>query len=429
MHVLVFDVGVSTIAATVLDVATATPVGASVRVPLELDRPSTEAAEVPAERLWSALTAASRQAMRGCDSIAAIGLVCFTPGLVLLDARDKPLAPIWTPLDRRARAAARQVWAGVGAQLLAATGNRPLPGFVSAVQYRQILHETPYLIRDVKRYLHLHSWLGLRLTGVRATDPVNAAYSGLCNTLTDGQWSSQWCDYFNVDPAWLPPIVPAGTTLGNLLPIVAVELGVPPGVPVKLGIDPLSNVVRAAALKPGEVLHQLGATDLLATVVSTASPDPRRLTQPNELGGLHLTYNPLGVNALDWLHQLCYRDLSREQFLGAELDEALRRQTRVGLEPPHLGGDELEIEAHRASFRDLTQSTERRDLFAALLRELRRQHQRAQTALGLTSPPQRVVLVGGTADLIRRLIPEYESIPIDVISDGSWRGVAALFSS
>ena len=37
----------------------------------------------------------------------------------------------------------------------------------------------------------------------------------LHGTLTDQAWSPRWCDYFLVDPAWLPAVVCGSTTVGT----------------------------------------------------------------------------------------------------------------------------------------------------------------------------------------------------------------------
>src|SRR5206468_12416057 len=65
------------------------------------------------------------------------------PSLPTRRSSDLPLGPIWTHLDRRARPAARQVWAAVGDEFLASTGNRPVPGGITAVCYRQQLLDDP----------------------------------------------------------------------------------------------------------------------------------------------------------------------------------------------------------------------------------------------------------------------------------------------
>ena len=133
MQILALDVGTSSVKAAVLDVAAAQPVGAVAHVPYELDAPTPDAAEVPPQRLWGAVSAAAREATRKTPAVEAVGLSCLTPALVLLDRDHQPLANVWTHLDRRARGAARQGWQAVGPEFLATAGNRPLPGGISAV--------------------------------------------------------------------------------------------------------------------------------------------------------------------------------------------------------------------------------------------------------------------------------------------------------
>ena len=92
-----------------------------------------------------------------------------------------------------------------------------------------------------------------------------------------------------------------------------------------------------------------------------------------------------------------------------------------------LGGDRLEIEAHRAAFRDLTLATDRLDLLAAVLEALVRCHRQALLDLGLEKPA-RVFLAGREAELVRTLIPEYAALPVTMLEEGSLRGVARLFA-
>src|SRR5689334_17574461 len=114
MNILALDVGTSSVQAAVLDAGRAEPLGPVRPVGYELDHPTPEAAEIPAERVWDAVAEAARQATRTHPDVAGVGLSCLTPALVLLDKGDRPLAPVWTHLDRRARPAARQAWAEVG---------------------------------------------------------------------------------------------------------------------------------------------------------------------------------------------------------------------------------------------------------------------------------------------------------------------------
>jgi xylulokinase len=431
MHVLALDIGTSSVKAAVLDTETGQAVTQIAHAAYKLDAPTPETAEVSAERLWDTIAAAGRAATRRAPEVEALGLCVMTPALVLLDDRDRPCVPIWTHLDRRSRASARQVQAVVGDEFLATTGNRPLPGGMSVLCYHQQLVADPYLARRVKSYLHINGWLGLCMTGERAFDPANASFTGLFNTMTDRSWSARWCEYFQVEPKWLPPVRCGTSTLGPIRSAVAAELGVPPGIPVKLGTADTSSAMLAARMAPGDLLHEAGTTQVLAVFTDKPQPSPKRLTRLFGAGDayVYVTHNPVGGVALDWLHQLCFHEQSAEVFFGQTVNRALERRTRVTLDPPFLGGDRLEIEARRAAFRDLELHTDRLDLLAALLDALRRHHHDAVAALDLAKPLQRVFLSGGGGDIVRRLLPEYAAAQLHEIQEASLLGVARLFGS
>src|SRR5262249_28889216 len=326
-----------------------------------------------------------------------------------LDDKDQPAASIRLPQDRRSRPAARQVQAECGDEFLAEVGSRPLPGGISAVAFRQVVTDDPYLIREVRRFLHLNSWLALIITGETAFDQANASLSGLFGTLTTGRWWPRWCEYFEVAPAWLPPIVDGSATVGTVRSAVAAELGVPAGLPVKLGTTQLCTALLGAEMATGELFHSIEETQTLATLTNKPSADYRRLVFRHGVGNgfVHAASNPVGGAALSWVHALCFRDQSDEEFRERTIPQALQRTTRVTLDPACVGGDCLEIEAHRAAFRDLTLETDRLDLLASLLHEMRRQHERAQAALGSTEPWRRVLLTGRNAAMVRPLLPNY----------------------
>ncbi len=429
MRVLGLDVGTSAIKAAALDVATAQPVGPVARVAYDLDYPTPDAAEVTPERLWSAVIAAGRAASEGVKGVEGIGLACLTPALVLLDKSDRPLGSIWTHLDRRARPVARQVWADVGADFLAEVGNRPLPGGISVTCYRQQVLQDPSLAQRVHRYLHVNGWLALQFTGEPAFDPANASFTGVFGTLTNQTWSAHWCEYFGVDPAWLPPIICGTSTIGQLRSTVAAELGLEAGLPVKLGSADTSSAMLAAEMENGDLLHVVGTTQVVAALTDDPHPAPQRLTRLFGFGKsyIQVAHNPVGGAALDWLHGLCFRDQSEEEFYQRTIPCARSRPTQVELEPAFLGGDRLEIEPHLAGFRGLTLSTDRMDLLSAVLNALERKHREALAALGMGTRFRRVFLTGGGAGVVRSLLPEYAGASVQVLDEGSLRGIACLF--
>lgn len=432
MHILGLDVGTSSVKAAVLETANDKLPAGIARITYDLDHPTPEAAEIAPDKLWEAFTRAAREAVRLADSsapIEGVGLACLTPALILLDKKDKPLGPIWTHLDRRSRPAARQVWGAVGPEFLHTTGNSSLPGGITAMSYRQQINDEPYLTHKVGTYLHVNGWLGFRLTGKKAFEPGNASFTGLYGTLTDQQWSPRWCEYFEVDRDWLRDVIPGDQTLGTLLSQPASELGVPAGIPVKLGVADTSSAILAVDMTNDDLMHVVGTTQVLTGFVDKPVPTPHVLTRHLGVGNrfIQVAHNPVGGVALEWIKNLCFREQSDAAFYGKTVLEAAKRKTLVSLDPPFLGGDRLQIEAHRAAFRDLTLSAEREDLLAALLHALVQRHREALKALGRGEKFRRIFLTGGAAEVVRQIIPEYAEAPIELFEEGSLRGIAKLF--
>lgn len=432
MHVLALDVGTSSVKAAVLDQRTGNPVARPVKASYPLDHPSPDAAEVRPDVLWAAVSSAATRAVAAARgrSVDGIGLSVLTPALFLLDDADRVLVPVRIHLDRRSRPVARKVLEEVGDEFLATVGNRPLPGGISAVSFAQILAEQPDLRAKVRHYLHVNGWLGLRLTGERRFDVGNASFSGLFNTVTDRQWSPRWCEYFGVDPGWLPPTADGAETLGGLRQEIADEWGMKPDTPVKVGVPDTSSAILACGMTPNDLLHVVGTTQVLACLTDSPTPDPRRLTRMLGTGGryVYVAHNPVGGAALAWMHELCFRDQPADEFYGETIPNVVDRTTDVALDPPFLGGDRLEIEARIATFSGISLDDDRDDLLAAVLRAMRSGHRGALAAVGRAdSQSGRVFLTGGGADTIRRLLPEYGRIELTEIEEGSLRGVARLF--
>jgi xylulokinase len=430
MLILALEVDVAVVRAAVLDVTPSLPIGATACVEYTLDKPTPEASEAPADRVWSAVGAAARSVAQATEGIEGVGLCTATPGLVVLDDRDRPAAGIRLPDDRRARTAARQVQADVGADLLAETGNIPLPGLVSALSFRQMLEDDPYLIREVRRYLHLNGWLALHLTGNAAFDPAGASLTGFYGTNSNSDWSPRWCEYFEIDPVWLPPVIDGAATVGTIRSAVAHELGIPAGLPLKLGTDAISLMLHAVDFKPGSLFHDLSDPQRLVIRVETPRADGRRLVSRFGLGEgcLETVFNPVGPGSLRWLHALCFRDQSDEEFRLRTIPQAPATASRVTFDPPYLTGDSLGIVAARAAFRDLTPATDRMELLAAMLTEMRNRHEKAMGLLGWDRSARRIYVRGGDAEFALGLLKYEKDLDFHFVQPTPLTAIASLFS-
>ncbi len=415
MAILGIDIGGSFVKAAVLGR------GKIARVACECDASSEDRSELPLTRVWQALIAAVREALKDIDAttIEGIGLSCLTPALVLVDKSGKPLGPAYTHLDRRSRALSEKIWKEVGPEFHASTGNLPLPGGMSALTFASLG------VRGVGRYLHLNGWIGAELTGEYAFDPANAAFSGLYSLFPKQEWSRRWCEYFGVDPAWLPPVQSGEATLGTLLATRAKELGLRAGLPVKLGTADTSSALLAVGAKAGDLLHVAGTTQVLATIVDKPVPHPRRLVRPLGVGNsfVHVTHNPVGGAALEWLRRLCFSELSPEIFYGETVEKALSHPTKVVLDPFYLGGDRLEMQAKTAAFQNVSLGTAGLDLLSALLQAMKQGHALALEDLGV-GKFGRTYLTGGAARVAQKVLSPHA----ERFEEGSLNGIARLFT-
>ena len=429
MGILALDVGTSSVKAAVLDQATGAPVSEPPPIKYPLLQPEPDAAVISPEAIWQAILEAGRAAVDQ-QSVEGVGLSVFSPGWLFLDKNHKPITPVITHLDRRARPTARELRRSAGDWFLKLNGNPILPGGISGVGACHLLKMDPDLRNRVKHFWHLISWVAWKLTGDPAMDPGNAAFTGLFAAIQDQTWSSALSEWLGLPLEWLPPIRDGRSTLGGLSTESAVALGLRSGTPVKLGVADTSSAVLAARLKPNEMLHVVGTTQVLTFLTNRPAPDERRLTRPLGVDTwfMQVTHNPVGGVALDWLHELCFRDQTSDQFFSKTIATAKQRAPGVvHLDPPYLGGDRLELEPRSAGFQGLTLTTDRLDLLAALLAGMRDGHQRALLELGLPAPPTRIVVTGGGADVVRNLIPAYAGDNVDWLPQASLRGVARLF--
>ncbi|MFT3882533.1 MAG: FGGY-family carbohydrate kinase [Gemmatales bacterium] len=429
MHILAIDIGTSSVKAAVLKQASGQPVGPVAKAAYALLHTEPEMAAIDPEQLWQAMNSAVSQACQR-QQVDGIGISSLTPCLVLLDQHDKPLLPFVTHLDRRARPTAKALDARLGTEFLRETGNRPLPGGISAIYFKHWTTQYPDQLRRVHRYLHLNSWIALKLTGQTGFDPGNADFTGLCRW-EDVTWSPEWCSQLGVMPSWLPAIVPGNTAIGGLRKEWADAWALPENIPVMLGVADTSSAILAADMEPGDLLHLVGTTQVLAILTDAPQPSPQRLTRHLGVGEsyLHVTHNPVGGVALDWLHQLCFADVPEAEYYSTMIERVLERQTTVTLDPVFLGGDRLEIEEKKAGFKNLSLATDRLDLLAALLQAMRTGHRAAWQALGRSHTPKRIFLSGGGAKVVRRLLPEYHQLEVIELEQASLLGVAKLFGT
>ena len=231
-----------------------------------IDYPQPVWAEQPVERWTQAFEQAIRQllAQTGVQArqVRALGLASQVEGVVPIDAAGRPLRPAIIWMDKRAEPQCQRVREAVGDQrVFDITGLNLDPSHV-APKMRWIADHQPELFERTAHLLQPGAYMAYHLTGEFGLDYSNASSSLLLDIRTR-QWSAEMCAHFGLDPALLPPVLPATAPLGTLRPSLAASLGLSPNTLVVVG----SGDEHAACLGAGVV-----AAGLIGDIAGTSEP-------------------------------------------------------------------------------------------------------------------------------------------------------------
>ncbi|MEA2220808.1 MAG: xylulokinase [Solirubrobacteraceae bacterium] len=173
---------------------------AEVEHPLSTPRPGW--AEQDPEDWWSGAQAVLGALAREGE-IGGIGLTGQMHGLVTLDAGGRVLRPAILWNDGRTGAECAEIERRIGlSALIAATGNRALPGFTAPKLLWLAAHE-PDVYAGIAHVLLPKDYVRLRLCGEHATDVADASGTLLFDVAARS-WSGAVIEALQLDPAWLP---------------------------------------------------------------------------------------------------------------------------------------------------------------------------------------------------------------------------------
>ena len=258
------DSGTSVVKAVAFDLA-GSQIAASA-VPNRTDSGPDGSATQPLERTW----ADCAQAVRGLgDKVeglarrtAAVAVTAQGDGTWLVGAGEAPVGDAWLWLDARAAPSVARLNRGPleGARF-AATGTG-LNTCQQGAQMAEMERSAPGLLDRAEVALHCKDWLYLKLTGVRATDPSEAAW-------TFGDFRSRSYDDTVIEALGLTrrrgllPEIVDGTMVTHPLSAAAAEAtGLRAGTPVSLGYVDMVMTALGAGVHTGD-------TDAACTVIGS----------------------------------------------------------------------------------------------------------------------------------------------------------------
>lgn len=160
------------------------------------------------------------------------------------------------------------------------TGGAPSPSGADPLGHELYLrHQEPQVYARTRTLLEPLDYLGMRFTGRRAATPASMILSWLTDNRPGGRhgYVTELVRRAGRDPARLPELIPTGSVLGEMLPGVASELGLPAGVPVVAGVPDLHTaVIGSGAAGPFQAHVTISTTAWIACEVPFKRTDVLR---------------------------------------------------------------------------------------------------------------------------------------------------------
>ena len=300
MYLLGIDLGSSSVKASLLDAGTGKFIASAVhpRTEMEIIAHKTGWAEQDPE-LWYKYTRDCIRdimvnAMIDPGNITAIGLTYQMHGLVVVDRHYKVLRPSIIWCDSRAVDTGNKAFDELGhEECLTRLLNSP--GNFTASKLKWVKDNEPEIYKKVHRIMLPGDYLAYRLTGEVCTTVTGLSEAILYDFRYD-QMAGFLLDYYGIDPALIPDVVPVFSVQGKLTRQAADYLGLKAGTKVtyRAGDQP-NNAFSLKVLNPGEIAATAGTSGVVYGVSSETRYD--NLSRVNTFAHVnHSRENPrLGV--------------------------------------------------------------------------------------------------------------------------------------
>ncbi len=310
--------------------------------PVAIARPRPQWSEQDPAEWWSATVAAlgalRAEHPREFGAVRGLGLSGHMHGATLLDAHDRVLRPAILWNDGRSHAECAELERREP-RSRGITGNIAMPGFTAPKLMWVEAHE-PAVFRQIARVLLPKDYLRLLLTGETASDMSDSAGT-LWLDVQRRDWSDAMLAATHLGRAQMPRLVEGSAASGTVLPAVAQQLGLPPGVIVAGGAgDNAASAAGIGVVEPGTAFLSLGTSGVYFVANAAFSPNPARAVHAF-CHAFPATWHQMTVmlsaaSALRWLRGATHAD--SEAQLVAEA-QALPDGVAAPLFLPYLSGE------------------------------------------------------------------------------------------
>lgn len=279
MYLLGYDIGTSSVKASLVDAATGRALASDFYPKQEAPIKALQAgwAEQDPDSWWEYLKQATASVIAKAHvapaDIAAIGFSYQMHGLVCIDRNLKPLRDSIIWCDSRAVPYGRKAFEELGAeQCLSHLLNSP--GNFTAAKLAWVKENEPEVFERIYKIMLPADYIAMRMTGEIVTNPEGLSEMMLWDFKTDAP-AAFLMDYFGFPADILPEVRGTFCEQGRLTSEAAAELGLAEGTPItyRAGDQP-NNALSLNVFEPGEIASTAGTSGVVYGVNGTIDYDP-----------------------------------------------------------------------------------------------------------------------------------------------------------
>ncbi|MBD3316585.1 MAG: carbohydrate kinase [Chitinivibrionales bacterium] len=278
-YLLGFDVGSSSVKATLLETATGKAVATATSPKKEMGMIAKQPgwAEQDPYDWWlhvkNAVAEIRETANVNLEDVGAIGISYQMHGLVTVDGDGNPLRPAIIWCDSRAVPYGRQAFEAIGPEkclkhLLNSPGN------FTAAKLAWLKENEPELFGKINKIMLPGDWIAYKLTGRITTTPSGLS-EGVLWDFNRNDIAEMVMEHFGFPHDFIPEITPSFAVQGEVTAGAAEETGLRAGTPVAYrGGDQPNNALSLNVLNPGEVAATAGTSGVVYGVGDQTNYDP-----------------------------------------------------------------------------------------------------------------------------------------------------------
>lgn len=268
MFLLGYDIGSSSIKATIIDAETGKVITSAFYPEKEMDIISLQKgwAEQDPEMWWENLKLVTKKLLLNfpyeVKEIKAIGIAYQMHGLVVVDKEQKVLRPSIIWCDSRAVEIGDKAAKEIG-ETKCLENLLNLPANFTTSKLKWVMENEPEVYSKIHKFMLPGDYIAMKMTGEIATTNTGLS-EGILWDFKEDKRADFVLDYYGISKDFIPELVPVFGNQGSLTALAAKELGLAQGtlLTYRAGDQP-NNAFALNVLKAGELAVNAGTSGVI----------------------------------------------------------------------------------------------------------------------------------------------------------------------